>query len=344
MMSAVIPLPTALATPVRVLGLEESRPERILVVDDDSDIRNLLVRLLRSGGYDVSDAPDGHEALRRLTEAPVHALPDLLLMDVTMPGMDGVATCVALQALGLGSHTPPVIFLSALGAPQERVDGLEAGAVDYIVKPFVPEEVRARVRAALRGKAMRDALAFQAATDPLTGLANRRQLDQRLGEAFALARRHNRPLACLMVDVDHFKRVNDTHGHGAGDSVLIEVAARLRAQCRAVDTAARYGGEEFTVLLPETGSPGALILAERIRAAVANEPFSIALPGSGVEPHAAEPNCIQIRISIGVAVLTPEMASPEALTAAADTALYAAKQGGRDRVVLAAGCDAVSVP
>ncbi|HXI18263.1 MAG TPA: response regulator, partial [Chloroflexota bacterium] len=113
-MSATIPLPTALATPVRVLGLEESRPERILVVDDDSDIRNLLVRLLRSGGYDVSDAPDGHEALRRLTEAPVHALPDLLLMDVTMPGMDGVATCVALQALGLGSHTPPVIFLSAL--------------------------------------------------------------------------------------------------------------------------------------------------------------------------------------------------------------------------------------
>ncbi len=342
-MSATMPLPRALATPVRLLGLEESRPERILIVDDDSDIRNLLVRLLRSGGYDVSDAPDGHEALRRLIEAPVNALPDLVLMDVTMPGMDGVATCLALQSLGLGTHTPPVIFLSALGASQDRVDGLEAGAVDYIVKPFVPEEVRARVRAALRGKALRDALAFQAATDPLTGLANRRQLDQRLSEAFALARRHSRPLACLMVDVDHFKRVNDTYGHGAGDIVLTEVAARLRAQCRAVDTAARYGGEEFTVLLPETDAPGALILAERIRAAIAVDPITIALPGSGGASHAAEPTCIQIRISAGVAVLTPEMASPEALTAAADTALYAAKQCARDRVVLAASCAAISV-
>jgi two-component system, cell cycle response regulator len=326
--------PTLQADPAQTLPLDETRPERILVVDDDPDIRRLLVRLLANGGYDVRAAADSDEALSAVQD-PV---PDLVLLDVSMPGRDGVEICREIQHLGLGSRTPPVIFLSALGTTRHRVDGLEAGGTDYIVKPFEPDEVRARVRAALRAKALRDALAIQALTDPLTGLVNRRQLDSRLADLFALARRHGRSLACLMVDVDHFKRVNDTYGHSAGDAVLREVANRLRAQCRGVDVVARYGGEEFTVLLPETDGPGALVAAERIRAAIEAEPVlawrSVKGPLQPGMP-ATEAVTIPLTASLGVAALVPAMDRPEALYAAADAALYRAKESGRNRVLLA---------
>jgi two-component system, cell cycle response regulator len=302
------------------------RAERILVVDDEPDIRRLLARLLKSGGYHVTAAPDGPTALALAAELD----PDLVLLDVSMPGMDGYAVCRALQQR---ERVPAVIFVSAYGTTRDRVEGLEAGAVDYVVKPFDPVEVRARARAALRTQAVRDALALQASTDPLTGLANRRQLDLRLAEAFDLAHRHGRPLACLMLDVDHFKRVNDTYGHAAGDAVLREVAARARAECRAVDTVARFGGEELTVLLPETDAEGARTVAERMRAAVAATPVPAwATDGALV--------AIPVRISIGIAALGPHTPTAEALRATADGALYQAKQTGRDRVVVANASDA----
>ena len=301
----------------------EEEPIRILVADDDPDILFLVSRLLERAGYDVVRARDGREALQLAREA----LPDLLILDVSMPGADGYTVCRAIQADG--PNAPPVIFLTAHAHTSARVDGLDAGAVDYIVKPFEPAELTARVRAALRTKTVRDVLATEASTDPLTGLLNRNHLGARLAELVAAARRYGRPLACLMFDIDHFKAVNDTYGHLAGDGVLREVAARLKAGKRESDVLVRFGGEEFLALLPETDLAGARTLAEKLRIRIAGAPVMI-LPEVG---RAFE---VSIRVSVGVASWSERMADGAVLVAATDEALYQAKAAGRDRVVAAA--------
>ena len=291
---------------------------QVLVAEDDPDLRRLIVRTLQSAGHAVTSAVDGEEALRLALEIR----PDLLLLDVSMPVRDGYDVCRAIHEEGAFASVPAVIFLSAHDDIAARVTGLESGAVDYIIKPFAPAELKARVAAALRTKTSRDTLAAQAATDGLTGLANRRQLDARAAEATGLARRHGLALACLMVDVDHFKTVNDTHGHAAGDRVLREVARRIRTASRTTDVPGRYGGEEFAVLLPETDAQGALAAGEKLRAAIASEPIEIDASAS-----------IDVRASIGVATWDPTMRDPGDLFARADSALYTAKQRGRNRVV-----------
>jgi two-component system chemotaxis response regulator CheY len=291
----------------------------VLVAEDDADIRTLIAHRLRAGGFDVVTAADGHEAL----DVVERAAPDLLLLDVSMPGLDGFAVCREVQRRG--PLAPPVIFLTAHGNVFSRVTGLEAGAVDYVVKPFEGSELLARVRAALRTKAVQDELAAQAATDPLTGLLNRRQLDLRLEETVALAHRHGRPVSLLLADIDHFKRVNDSYGHAAGDQVLCEVATRIRSACRISDVVARYGGEEFVVVLPETDGAGAVAAAEKIRWVVSARPIALETGGR-----------LRVSTSIGAAALVPGTGTPQQLLAAADAALYEAKDGGRDRVELAA--------
>jgi diguanylate cyclase (GGDEF)-like protein len=315
-----------------------SSAARLLVADDDPDILELVATVLHSAGYDVIQARDGEDALRLARQCD----PDLLLLDVDMPGTNGYEVCRQLQ--DAGPLAPPVIFLTASGDATSRVAGLDSGAVDYVVKPFHSDELTARVRAALRTKAARDALAAEASTDGLTGLVNRRQVDLRAEELVALSRRHSRPLSCLMVDVDHFKQVNDTYGHAAGDAILRELAERFRAASRTSDVPGRYGGEEFILLLPETDAAGALAMAEKIRVSVAERPFVIPVSGAGDsagpqaqpttagEPH---PLSIPVRVSVGVAARDPGMLDAEALYAAADAALYEAKRQGRDRVRLA---------
>jgi two-component system, cell cycle response regulator len=202
------------------------------------------------------------------------------------------------------------------------VAGLDAGAVDYIVKPFANEELVARVRAALRTKAVHDGLAERAARDGLTGLFNRRELDTRAHQAVALADRHSRPFSCLLLDIDDFKLVNDTHGHAAGDTVLREAAQRICDASRISDIVGRYGGEEFVVLLPETDGRAAVAAADKLRALLSDTPVTV---GRGQ---------ISIRASIGVATWDDTMRSPSDLYAAADTALYRAKALGRDRTEL----------
>ena len=288
----------------------------VLIADDDGVTRAMVGSWLARSGYEVVAARDGEEALRLAGEHD----PDLLLVDVTMPGLDGYDVCRAIQA---DSETPPpVIFLTAHGQTAARVTGLDAGAVDYIVKPFVQEELIARVRAALRTKAVQDGLALQAARDGLTGLLNRRELDARAEGAVALARRHGRALSCLLLDIDHFKEVNDVYGHAAGDAVLRETAGRLSAAGRVSDVVARYGGEEFVVLLPETPARDAVVAADHLRSALAETPVD----AGGVS--------ISIRASVGVAELTEAMGTHESLYAAADEALYRAKELGRDRTEL----------
>jgi len=299
-------------------------PVRILVADDDPDILFLVSRILEREGYDVVRAANGQDALRLARER----LPDLLILDISMPGTDGYTVCREIQSVG--ASAPPVIFLTAHAHTSARVAGLDAGAVDYIVKPFEPAELTARVRAALRSKTVRDALATEASTDPLTGLANRNHLGTRLAELVASARRYGRPLACLMLDIDHFKDVNDTYGHLAGDDVLREVAARLRIGRRASDVLVRFGGEEFLAMLPETDLRGALAVAEKLRIRIAGTPISIL-------PEVGRAFDVTVSVSVGVASWSERLGDGAGLVAAADEALYQAKQSGRNRVAAAGG-------
>ena len=219
----------------------------------------------------------------------------------------------------------PVIMLTASSDHDLMLEALRRGAHDYLRKPFDPAELDARVLAALRVKRLHDALleanrrlARQALTDDLTGLANRRHGARQLEREVALCVRHGRLLALLRVDVDHFKPINDSHGHEAGDQVLVEVARRLEGAVRGGDELARWGGDEFVAILPGTDKPGALRAAERLRAAVAEAPIAVA----GQE--------LPVTISVGWAHWAGD--TPDDLLARADRALYRAKDAGRDTV------------
>ena len=288
----------------------------VLVADDDGVTRAMVSSWLTKAGFDVVATADGDEALRVARQRD----PDLLLVDVTMPGRDGYEVCREIQ--DESATPPPVIFLTAHSQTNARVAGLDAGAVDYIVKPFANEELVARVRAALRTKAVRDGLVDRASRDGLTGLFNRRELDARADQAVALAVRYRRPLSCLLADIDHFKSINDTHGHAGGDAVLREVAKRIRSTVRISDIVGRYGGEEFVVLLPECGSDQAVAAANNLRETLAVSPIDVGELSVGV------------RVSIGVAAWDDSMHNRSDLYAAADRALYRAKERGRDRTEL----------
>jgi diguanylate cyclase (GGDEF)-like protein len=311
----------------RALDVSEARP-LVLVADDDPDIRELVALLLRSQGYEVVQARDGDEALRIARERD----PDLLLVDVGMPGVDGFAVCREIQ--GSGPTAPPVVFLTANAGTDERVTGLDAGASDYIVKPFVARELAARVRAVLRTKARQDDLAAEAARDALTGLLNRRQLDARVDEAVALARR-GRPWACVMIDLDGFKDTNDAYGHVVGDRVLTTLAERLRASVRASDVVGRYGGDEFVVLIQTTGD-AATVVAHKIWEALTAAPVALEDGEAGLSaaPDGARRE-IRVGASVGVASWDETMAEAEAFVSAADSAMYAAKRLGGNRIVAA---------
>jgi len=279
----------------------------ILVADDDEDIRLLVRVVLERGGYRVVSATDGDSALRLAEEQG----PDLVLVDVSMPIMGGHELC---QAITEGNPSPPpVIFLSAHATPEDRVRGLEVGATDYIVKPFDRNELLARVTSALRTRSRMTALVQNAAVDHLTGAMNRSQLDAQLGAAVARARRSAGNLGLVLVDVDHFKSINDRYGHSTGDLVLQVVAARLRSVLRAGDSLFRYGGEEFCFLLEGTDERGASALANRCVESIAAAPIME----------------IAVTASAGAAYWNPLLARPLDLLNAADAALYEAKRSGR---------------
>jgi two-component system cell cycle response regulator len=296
--------------------------ERILVAEDSALLRRMLGDVLRAQGWSVLEAKDGAAALAIAREQAPH----VLLMAREMQGLDGMAV---LDALRDDPRTEglPVVFVTGHTDAKELAEGLERGAHDYVRKPVDPVELVARIRTALRLRALREELAERnaaleelARTDVLTGLANRRHADEVLRAAVANARRHAGDLAVVLVDVDRFKAVNDRHGHAAGDAVLRDVARHLAAGLREEDLAARWGGEEFLLILPETEDAG--VVCERLRSSVAGQP---------VEAEGAR---IAVTASFGWAAWSGDETG-EALVARADTALYAAKDGGRDRVVSA---------
>jgi two-component system cell cycle response regulator len=305
-------------------GSDRVRVATVLVVDDSSTIRRILRRDLEAAGYRVHEAPDGEVGLAMCRAVQ----PDLVLLDVDMPVLDGMATLERMQDDPDLRHLP-VLFLTARISGGEAARGLSLGAQDYLKKPCDQAELLARVAGALRQRAREQSLASRAqelaelsTTDPLTGLPNRRGLEQLLS---GLGR--DRALGVLLVDIDHFKQVNDTHGHVVGDAVLAVVAARLRSACGSTGTVARWGGEEFIAIALGVDDTALGALAEQLRVGVSGAPLAV----GGVQP-------VAVTVSIGTSA--GRAADFKDLLHAADTALYSAKTGGRDRVVAAlAGSD-----
>lgn len=309
---------------------KEHQSAHVLVVDDVSTNVRLLSGFLRP--MQVRTAQNGHDALAALRDS----LPDLILLDAVMPGMDGFELLRILKADPRMQHIP-VIMVTALSALEDKIRGQEAGADDFISKPFDRTELLLRVKAMLRIKFLHDQLSEKvreledarrrlnelAQTDDLTGLFNKRHLSQALQHEWERASRYDRRFALIMIDIDHFKSFNDTHGHPTGDHVLRQAAALLAEQTRRVDTLARYGGEEFVHLLLETGIDGGTTVAERHRQRIAEHAW---VDESGASIGA-------LSISAGVAAFPDDGATLEQVLKRADERLYLAKRAGRNRVV-----------
>ena len=291
--------------------------QRILIVDDAMTNIMALEDLLKDD-YEVSYATGSEEGL----EACRALQPDLVLLDVVMPGIDGFEVCARLKS-DPETRDIPVVFVTARSDIADETRGLEAGAIDFITKPFSPPIVRARVRNHLELARQRSLLSTLSFIDGLTGVANRRKFEEALESEWRRCARQDAPLGLIMCDVDLFKLYNDTYGHQAGDACLKSVAVTLGQNLnRGGDLIARYGGEEFVCLLPETDLEGVRATAARLAAAV-NE---LAIP------HAKSAAAAYVTISLGgtAAVAHPDFSPPELLRRA-DLLLYRAKQDGRNR-------------
>lgn len=301
----------------------------VLLVEDNKGQAGIIKDYLEKNGYNVVVSGDGMSAFKAAKAKGV----DIILLDRILPDIDGSEVCRWLK-LDQATRDIPVIMLTAKGAMSDKVSGLEAGADDYLPKPFDEGELNARIYARLRAKTHQDELKIKnrqledmltrveslAIMDPLTGLYNRRRFETIFTNEFKRAARYQLPLSCMMIDIDHFKKVNDTHGHQEGDRILKEIAQIIQATVREVDTPARWGGEEFVVLSPNTTKENGLRAAERVRKSVANHDFKV-------------PSISKISVSVGVAgIPDPSLDAQEKLIHAADLAMYAAKKNGRNRV------------
>ncbi len=301
----------------------------ILLVEDNKMQSSIVTEFLEKNGYAVMVAEDGMSAFK----AAKTDRPDIILLDRILPDIEGSDVCRWLK-LDQSTRGIPIIMLTEKVSIADKVDGLEAGADDYLPKPFDENELNARIYAQLRTKSKQDELKQKnqqledmltrvetlAVSDSLTGLFNRRRFEFVLTNEFKRAARYKSPLSCLMIDIDHFKKVNDTIGHQAGDTLLREVAQIIQKCIRDVDTIARWGGEEFVVLSPNTPTEHAKLAAARILKAVSQHTFA------GFEGE-------KVTVSIGIAGLPdPAIDNQEKLINAADLAMYEAKKNGRNRV------------
>ncbi len=290
----------------------------VLIVDDD--ISNIeIMSCLLEPEYEVCFAKSGADAL----EIAGAVAPDLILLDIVMPGMDGYELCRRLK-LDETLTDVPVIFTTGLDGLDDEARGLSVGAIDYVTKPIQPEILRRRVGNHLEMKRMRDELAALAMTDPLTGLGNRRLLEKRLGQELRRLTRQGDWLSVIMLDIDFFKKFNDSLGHLEGDECIRKVASVLRdAMRRPGDFGARYGGEEFACILPGTELGGAMTVAETLRRQI--ERLAIPNPGAGPD------GCVTASIGVACGRCLPGLTAEQWLLHA-DRLLYDSKQAGRNRV------------
>ncbi|MGH9901603.1 MAG: diguanylate cyclase [Pyrinomonadaceae bacterium] len=288
----------------------------VLVVDDDPDKRQLLAFAMQMEGYEVRTAEDG---VSGLAAAESHQ-PDLIITDVMMPNMDGYEMAERLRANPQTRFIPIIIQSAARGDARDVRRGSEVGALGYMTDPTDLDLLRARARTLLDFKEHLDTCEEAAFTDHVTGLANRRRFERQLEREVTRTTRYGRQFCLLLIDIDNFKRVNDTYGHDAGDEAIRFLASALQSGTRGIDMAARVGGDEFAIILPETDFAKGLEVAERLRAAVA----AMDVPVAG-----------RITASFGLAEFPLCARDRRELYAAADAALYEAKRRGRDRVAAA---------
>lgn len=284
-----------------------------MVVDDDPDKQTLLKVALQTAGYEVRTADDGVEGLAAVQSFQ----PDLIITDVMMPKMDGYELARRVRADPQTKFIPIIIQTAARGDAQDLRRGAEVGALGYITDPTDLDLLLARTRTLLDFKGYLDTCEEAAFTDHLTGLANRRRFERQLEREVTRTLRYGRPFCLLLLDIDHFKTVNDTFGHEAGDEAIQYLAKTLQAETRGIDLTARIGGEEFAVILPETDFEAGFDVAERLCRALRQTK----IPTAG-----------SITASFGVAEFPLCAATARELVAVADAAMYEAKRGGRSRV------------
>ena len=298
---------------------------KILIAEDDSISRVILTAVLKKWGFEPVAAVDGGAAWDVLQRPDA---PELVILDWNMPGLDGLEICRRLRKLDV-RNPPYVILLTTRGEKGDIVQGLEAGANDYVSKPYDNEELQARIGVGQRMLELQshlleaqDALSHQATHDFLTGIFNRRVILDRLAQEISRAKRDRGTLSVGMCDIDHFKYINDVHGHQAGDEALVAFTRCIQGRLRDYDSFGRYGGEEFLIVAPGSMGRSGESLYERVRAGVAD---------THIPTNAGSAS---LTISIGVAAGTGH-STVDALLAAADAALYKAKADGRNRVVYA---------
>lgn len=296
---------------------DESK-QLVLIIDDSKDVHRLLKARLRQEDLDFASAESGEEGIAMAAERQ----PSLILLDLDMPGLDGYEVLRRLKD-AKATRDVPVIILSGMQGAHDKVTAFDLGAVDYVTKPFDLAELRARVRSSLKLNQLVRMLAQRAQIDGLTGLWNRAAFDRRWAEEYSRAARHGHPLSLVLLDIDHFKSINDTFGHPAGDAVLVGLAKLLTRELRTNDVACRYGGEEFAVIMPDTGTNPARQTCERLRAALE----AVAWPR-----HPER----KVTMSIGcVGCDQVPSVSAERWLELVDQNLYAGKRGGRNRVTAA---------
>lgn len=296
---------------------------KFLIAEDESINRRLVKKHLTDAGYETVEAEDGQAAWELFQSEPFH----FVITDWMMPRLDGPALIQNIRNSGQ-SHYTYIILLTAMDETENVVHGLESGADDYLTKPLNGRELIARVSSGMRILKLeaqlmqaRKQMEVLAMHDGLTGLLNRRAIEEHADAEFSIAGRKERPLSIILLDIDHFKKVNDTHGHKMGDKVLQRVAGILSEDLRKYDRLGRWGGEEFILILPDTDLQGAMIVAERLRVQTAETNISL---------ENGEPFSVQI--SLGVATTDANFQTIAKFIDAADQALYKAKQAGRNQV------------
>lgn len=321
--------PHSVPAPFSMPPASREEPERsgiVLIVDDDKDTRRLIRMWVQRTGAEVIEAEDGERGLA-LARENVDQL-DAIILDVMMPVMDGFAVLGALQEESKTAEVPVILLTAHANAEGDIVRGIERGAIDHVAKPFRGPVLMARVRAiAEQRRAQREmrkrlkAAETLATQDPLTGLSNRRDFDLQLERETSYAARHDSPLALLLVDIDHFKSINDLYGHPEGDRVLQFFAEQIRQCLRRSDRAFRVGGEEFALLLRGADRGSAMVVAERLERALRNNPIFF-----------EDGDSRMVTFSGGVATAEPVNGfRTEAMVDRADQALYRAKRTGRAR-------------